>query len=220
MSGQPASPLQPEHFAREDESPDPGFYTEARLVTHIDDAAIAAATRFYGQMLPKGGAILDLMSSWVSHLPTDAAYASVTGLGLNAEELSRNEQLTDWLMHDLNADPKLPFDDDSFDGAVVTVSVQYLTSPIEVFAEVGRVLKPGAPFLLTYSNRCFPTKAVAIWRLLGDREHADLIALYFRLSSAFSQAQAIDLRPNPVASDPLYAVYAHALKGPGDPAGA
>lgn len=211
MTGPPDNPLRPEHFAREDEQPDPDFYRDARMVTHIDDAAIAAASRLYGEMLPEGGVILDMMSSWVSHLPRDRDYGEIVGLGMNAGELSKNDRLTRWVVHDLNQDPRLPFDEGAFDGAIVTVSVQYLTSPVEVFADVGRVLKPGAPFILTYSNRCFPTKAVAIWRALGDREHADLIALYFRLSGAFAPAQAIDLSPNPGSSDPLYAVYAFAL---------
>ena len=211
MTTPSGNPLRPEHFAREDEGPDPDFYREARLVTHIDDAAIAAATRFYRDTLPETGAILDLMSSWVSHLPRDRAYSRVVGLGMNADELARNDQLTEWLVQDLNADPTLPYTDATFDGAVDTVSVQYLTNPIEVFTEVGRVLKPGAPFIVTYSNRCFPTKAVAIWRVLSDRDHADLIALYFRLSGAFGQAEATDLSPNPGSSDPLYAVHACAL---------
>jgi SAM-dependent methyltransferase len=107
----------------------------------------------------------------------------------------------------------LPYDSARFDGAIVTVSVQYLTSPVEVFAEVGRVLKHGAPFIETYSNRCFPTKAVAIWRVLGDRDHADLVDLYFRLSGMFGQSQAMDLSPNPGSSDPLYAVFANRKSG-------
>jgi len=207
------NPLLPEHFARVDESPDTGFYTEARLVTHIDDAAIEAARSFYTAILPPGGHVLDLMSSWVSHLP-EGLYAGVTGLGMNMAELEENPLLTARVVQDLNANPTLPFEKGTFDGAVVTVSVQYLTSPVDVFREVGRVLKPGAPFALTYSNRMFPTKAVAIWRGLGDREHADLIGLYFRLSGAFGPSRAYDLSPNPGASDPLYAVVAEALTPP------
>ncbi len=203
------NPLRPEYFAREDESDDSLFYVEPKLVTHIDDPAIGAARSFYGQMLPKGGEVLDLMTSWVSHLPEDHGFTAVAGLGMNAHELEKNPQLTEWVVQDINRNLALPYVDGRFDGAVVTVSVQYLTSPVETFAEVGRVLKPGAPFILTYSNRCFPTKAVAIWRMLGDRDHADLVALYFRLSGMFDQAQAIDLSPNPGASDPLYAVFAN-----------
>jgi SAM-dependent methyltransferase len=206
------SPLRPEHFRRYDETDDANFYSQARLVTHIDDAAIAAVTAFYRQVLPAGGRILDLMSSWVSHLPDDVEYTSVAGLGMNAEELAANPRLSGRLVQDLNRDPQLPFGDAEFDGAVVTVSVQYLTRPVEVFAEVGRVLAEGAPFAVTFSNRCFPTKAVALWQSLGDAGHAQLVSLYFEQSVAFEPAQAYDLSPAPGLSDPLYAVMARAKR--------
>jgi SAM-dependent methyltransferase len=202
------SPFRPEHFSRLDESDDAIFYEQPRLVTHIDDAAIDSARMFYGRVLPPGGAILDLMSSWVSHLPEPSPYARVTGLGMNEVELSGNPQLTDFVLQDLNRHPLLPFSDQEFDGAVCTVSAQYLTRPVEVFGEVGRVLRPNAPFILTYSNRLFPTKAVGVWQMLGDRERADLLATYFRLSGRFTPARAFDLSPNPGHSDPLYAVVA------------
>jgi SAM-dependent methyltransferase len=202
------NPLRAEHFRRFDESPDEQFYREPRLVTHIDDAAVAAATAFYRELLPVGGRVLDLMSSWVSHLPAEVEYSVVAGLGMNAAELDANPRLTERVVQDLNTNPLFPWDDGAFDAAIVTVSVQYLTRPAEVFAEVGRVLTPGAPFAVLYSNRCFPTKAVALWQALGSREHADLIGLYFRLSGMFEQPQAYDLSPNPGQSDPLYAVVA------------
>lgn len=201
-------PLRAEHFRRYDESPDDQFYREPRLVTHIDDAAIAAATAFYRDLLPAGGRILDLMSSWVSHLPPEVEFAAVAGVGMNAAELDANARLTERVVQDLNADPTLPWERGSFEAAIVTVSVQYLVRPAEVFAEVGRVLTPGAPFAVLYSNRCFPTKAVAVWQALNSREHADLIGLYFRLSGAFEAPQAYDLSPNPGQTDPLYAVVA------------
>lgn len=204
--------LRPEHFRRYDETPDELFYREPRMVTHIDDAAIAAATAFYRELLPAGGSILDLMTSWVSHLPTDVKYGTVAGLGMNAEELEANSRLTERIVQDLNNDPTLPWTDGTFDGAIVTVSVQYLTRPAEVFAEVGRVLRPGAPFALLYSNRCFPTKAVAVWQMLNDREHADLLGLYFRQSGRFGPSQAYDLSPNPGKSDPLFAVVARRVE--------
>ena len=205
------NPLRAEHFRRYDETDDTNFYNEPRLVTHIDDAAIAAATGFYREVMPAGGRILDLMSSWVSHLPEDVEYEAVAGLGMNAVELDANARLAERVVQDLNARPVLPWGDATFDGVVVTVSIQYLTNPVEVFAEVGRVLKPGAPFAITYSNRCFPTKAVAIWQMLGDREHADLIGLYFRLSGKFGETQAFDLSPAPGVSDPLFAVVGRRL---------
>lgn len=204
-------PFGPGHFRRQDETADANFYTTPRFVTHIDDAAIAAATAFYRQQLPVGGHVLDLMSSWVSHLPTDVTYAAVAGVGLNTAELAANARLTERLTQDLNTTPTLPWPDGTFGGAIVTVSVQYLTRPVEVFAEVGRVLVPGSPFIVTFSNRCFPTKAVAVWQMLGDEDHAQLVATYFRLSGAFGGAQAYDLSPNPGRSDPLYAVTAPAL---------
>lgn len=198
--------LRPEFFQRVDESPDPDFYREPRLVTHIDDAAIASLTRFYGQLIPDDSRVLDLMSSWISHLPEGKPLAGVAGLGMNLVELENNPVLTERIVQDLNANPRLPWEDATFDAAVVTVSIQYLTSPVVVFREVGRVLKPGSPFAVAYSNRCFPTKAVRIWQSLGDRDHAELIALYFRLSGAFDQAQAYDISPESAGHDPMFVV--------------
>lgn len=203
-----ASPLRPEHFRRQDESDDALFYREPRLVTHIDDAAIAAVSRLYGEVIPAGALVLDLMTSWVSHLPPGLELAGVAGLGMNQVELDENPVLTERVVQDLNSEPRLPWADETFDAAVVTVSVQYLTSPDRVFAEVGRVLKPGAPFAVTFSNRCFPTKAVAAWLSLNSRDHAELIGLYFRLSDAFGPPQAFDISPGP-GSDPMFAVVAH-----------
>ena len=207
MSKAEGSPLLPEHFRREDDSDDSLFYREARLVTHIDDAAIAAVSKFYGQIIPNGALVLDLMTSWVSHLPANLELAGVAGLGMNAVELEHNPVLTERVIQDLNRTPTLPWPDDHFDAAVVTVSVQYLTSPRDVFAEVGRVLKPGGPFAVAYSNRCFPTKAVAVWRMLRSHEHAELIGLYFRLSGMFDQPQAYDISPG-ANSDPMFVVVA------------
>ncbi len=202
-------PLRAEYFRRADETDDALFYEQPRLVTHIDDAAIEALTSFYRQVLEGRQSVLDLMSSWISHLPADTPLERVAGLGLNAEELAENPRLTERIVQDLNANPALPFEDDSFDAAVVSVSIQYLVRPVEVFAEVGRVLRPGAPFAVAYSNRMFPTKAVAIWQQLGDIERADLIGLYFRLSGAFEDMRAFNISPGP-GSDPVFLVVAKA----------
>ena len=142
----------PRYFRREDETPDAEFYAEPRMTVHIDDDAIAAVTQVYRDLLPAGGEVLDLMSSWRSHLPADVPFARVVGLGMNAAEMAENPQLDEFVVHDLNADPRLPFPDASFDGCCITVSVQYLLQPVEVFREVNRVLRPGAPFVLTYSK--------------------------------------------------------------------
>jgi SAM-dependent methyltransferase len=208
MAAEPENPLPPEYFRRADETDDALFYTIPRLVTHIDEAACEALTRYYAELLPPDGGILDLMSSCVSHLPEDNAYRSVVGLGMNKTELDANPQLTDHVVHDLNREPALPFGDEDFDACLVAVSIQYLVKPKEVFADIARVLKPGAPCVVSYSNRMFPTKAVAVWRGLDDAQHAQLIDMYFQLSERFDKSEPIDLSPAPSASDPLYAVAA------------
>ena len=149
-------------FRRTDETPDEEFYRTPRLVTHIDDRAIAAVTQLYRESFPADGEILDLMSSWVSHLPPEVRYERVVGLGMNEEELRHNPRLDSYVVQNLNRDPDLPFADAEFDGAGICVSVDYLTDPLSVVREVGRVLKAGAPLVVTFSNRCFPTKAVAV----------------------------------------------------------
>jgi SAM-dependent methyltransferase len=167
-------------FDKADPSPDAEFYAYPRFVTHIDDEAIAAVTQVYRKTLPAGGAVLDLMSSWVSHLPEDIAYASVVGHGMNAEELAANPRLSRWFVQDLNLEPALPIGDGVFDGACLCVSVQYLQRPVDVFRDVGRVLRRGAPFVVSFSNRCFPTKAVAIWQSLSGPGQQRLVAAYMR----------------------------------------
>jgi len=154
------------------------FYAEARLVTHIDDDAIAALTGYYRRALPPGGVILDLMSSWVSHLPDDVAFAEVIGHGMNAAELAANPRLTRRFVQDLNCDPILPLADASLDAAMICVSIQYLEQPLAVLDELARVLKPGVAVHIAFSNRCFPTKAVMIWRTLRPNDHARLVGLY------------------------------------------
>jgi hypothetical protein len=178
-------PLDPRYFRRDDESPDALFYTEPRFTVHIDDGAIAAVTAVYRELLPGGAAVLDLMSSWRSHLPAGEAYARVVGLGMNAAEMADNPQLDEYLVHDLNADPALPFEDGTFGAVVVTVSVQYMTRPVEVFREV------------------------AAWLAADDRQHAQIIATYFHHSGNWGEVYAEDRSPHTdVFSDPLFAVWA------------
>ena len=132
------SPFRPEHFRKYDESDDARFYVEPRFVAHIDDTAIAALSEYYAEVLKPEDRVLDLMSSWISHLPADYQPARVVGLGMNADELSRNPALDEWVVHDLNREPTLPFDEASFDAVLIAVSVQYLQRPLEVFAEIAR----------------------------------------------------------------------------------
>lgn len=200
------SSLPKEAFRRYDETPDDQFYSVPRLVTHIDDNAIAAVTQLYREYFPPGGAILDLMSSWVSHLPPEVQYSRVVGHGMNETELRENKRLDSYFVQNLNANPQLPLGDGEFDGAGCTVSVQYLTDPAAVFREVGRVLKPGAPFVITFSNRCFPTKAVAIWQSLNDRQHGAYVARMLEEAGNWTNIEQLDRSPRRWRSDPLYAV--------------
>jgi len=201
------SNLKPEFFRRLDDSDDELFYLTPRFVVHIDDAAIRKVGEIYLSRLPRSGAILDLMSSWRSHLPSELKPARLVGLGLNRSEMADNPALTEIVTHDLNSTPQLPFDDASFDGAVLTVSVQYLIHPLEVFAAVGRVLKSGAPFIVTFSNRMFPTKAVAIWANASEQQRVDLVIYYFTQSAAFEKIEVIDRSSG--ATDPLWAVLGY-----------
>ena len=201
-------PFPPAAFDRIDESDDALFYRPPRLVTHIDDQAIAKLRDFYGEVLQPGWKVLDLMSSWVSHLPDDLELAEVIGHGMNEQELQANRRLTRHFVQDLNTNPALPLEEDSLDAALCCVSVQYLCQPVAVFREVRRVLKPGAPFIVSYSNRCFPTKAVAIWRTLDLREHASLIGDYLR-RAGFTDIEAKVLA-NGMDGDPLIAVVGEA----------
>ncbi len=193
-------------FRRQDESPDEEFYRTPRLVTHIDDGAIAAVTQLYREYFPVDGEILDLMSSWVSHLPPEIGYRRVVGLGMNEEELRRNPRLDGYVVRNLNRNPKLPFEDAGFDGCGICVSIDYLTRPVEVLRELGRTLRPGAPVVITFSNRCFPTKAVAVWHELNDAGHARLVERYLREAGNWEDIHSLDRSPRCPFGDPLYAV--------------
>ncbi len=205
--------LPSEHFERIDEADDNLFYGEPRLVKHIDEPACEALALFFRVALPRGGAILDLMSSCVSHLPADVEYSRVCGLGMNQVELEANPQLSDHLVHDLTVNPTLPFADNEFDACVINVSVQYLIHPIQVFGEIARVLNPESICAVSFSNRCFPTKAVAIWRAMDDRDHGRLVGYYFVESGGFEAPELTNLSPNSGDSDPLYVVSARCCGG-------
>jgi SAM-dependent methyltransferase len=195
-----------EAFRRTDEAPDEEFYRTPRLVTHIDDRAIAAVTQLYREFFPPGGEIVDLMSSWISHLPPEIEYRRVIGLGMNEVELRRNERFDSYVVQNLNTDTHLPFGDAEFDGAGICVSIEYLTRPVEVLREVGRVLKVGAPVVITFSNRCFPTKTVVVWHQLDDQGHVRLVERYLHEAGTWSNVHSLDRSPRRLFSDPLYAV--------------
>lgn len=215
MNGPPRRPPRPGYgrgvavdpFARTDETPDGEFYTLPRLVVHLGPGAIAALTATYARLLPTDGEILDLMSSWRSHLPGPEALAGpVVGLGMNADEMADNPRLAAHVVCDVNADPRLPFDDGRFAAAVCTASVQYLTRPVEVFADLRRVLAPGAVAAVAFSDRCFPTKAIAAWRAGDDAEHVALVRAY--LSRAGFAGVAVEAPES--TDDPLFVVWGRA----------
>ena len=194
----------PDAFKKWDVGDDSDFYAQPRFVTHIDDTAIAALTSFYRERLPAGGVLLDLMSSWVSHLPSDVSYAEVIGHGMNDAELAANPRLGRRFVLDLNRNPRLPLGDSTVDAAMICVSIQYLQQPVAVLREVARILKPGQPLIISFSNRCFPTKAVAIWQALDDAGHAELVTLYLR-RAGFADIETRILCDG-LASDPLTVV--------------
>lgn len=203
-------PIPEQLFRRTDESPDSRFYESARLVTHIEDTTIAGVTKLYRELLPPGGALLDLMSSWVSHLPAEMEFSRVAGQGMNQRELEANPRLSDFVVHDLNAHPALPFEDDAFDAITCCVSVQYLTRPVEVMGEAARVSRAGAPLIITFSNRCFPTKAVMAWQMLNDDGHLDLVESYLQSSGGWGSIEKLNRTPRG-SREPLLAVVARRI---------
>jgi SAM-dependent methyltransferase len=204
-----SEPFPPWFFEPADRSPDAVFYSWPRFVTHIDDHAIATVGALYDE-LGIVGDVLDLMGSWVSHFR--APPARLTVLGMNAEELDANASAGVTVVHDLNANPRLPFADMSFDAAVCCVSVDYLTRPVEVFTDVARVLRPGAPYVCTFSNRCFPTKVIRGWLSASDEEHCAIVERYFHLAGGWDKPQSERRTPPTHPGDPLLAVWAFRTK--------
>lgn len=197
-------------FRRFDESPDDKFYRIPRFTSHIDEGAIEAVTNLYRQYLPGNARVLDLMSSWLSHLPKDMSYQRVVGLGMNDRELANNKQLTEIIVHDLNANPSLPFYDSEFNTGLICVSIDYLIQPVDILKELGRVLEKSSPLIITYSNRYFEEKATAAWLHLSDEQRAYLIKSFLQDAGCYESIELMDCSPE--YGDPLYAVVARVLK--------
>jgi SAM-dependent methyltransferase len=222
----PLSPIFHEDaFTRLDESDDGLFYATDRFVSHLDSLALRTVEKLIGELIvEKAPVILDLMAGWDSHIPKDMKPSRVVGLGLNENELAGNRDLTEIVIHDLNKNPQLPFPANAFDAVINTVSVDYMIMPIDVFRDVGRILKPGGLFLVTFSNRMFPEKAVKIWRQASEEERILLVEEFFNEAKLFENTNVFVSigKPRPkndtyahmgVPSDPIYAVYAD-KKGP------
>jgi hypothetical protein len=204
MSNEPGFPGG--FFDRQDEDDDAGFYAQPRFVVHIDTPTIDALTQAYRELLPPGGAILDLMSSWVSHLPDEMAFERVAGLGMNTLELERNPRLTQHVVQDLNRQPELPFAAASFDAIVNAVSLQYLTQPVAVFRSCARVLRPRGMHVIALSHRCFPTKAIWAWHALPPMRRLEVVRAYFERAGGYETASVWDR--SPADADPLWIVWA------------
>lgn len=212
-------------FTRLDESEDTLFYERDRFVEHLDSLALSTVQGLVGGLIvEEAPAILDLMAGWDSHIPPEVKPSKVVGLGLNVHELSANPALTEHVIHDLNLDPVLPFPDASFDVVLNTVSVDYMTRPVEVFGEVGRILRPGGLFLVIFSNRMFPQKAIKLWRQASEEERVMYVEDLFRLCGSFESPRSFVSKgmPRPrddryahlgIPSDPVYAVYADRVGG-------
>ncbi len=203
-AGPPSYP--PDFFERHDPRPDELFYSQPRFVNHVDDATIEALTQLYHDLIPPHASVLDLMSSWVSHLPRDLPLTRVSGLGLNRQELARNERLHDFEVHNLNRDPAPPYGEGEFDVVLNAFSVQYLVRPLEVFQAVHKVLKPGGLHIVAISHRMFPDKAVAVWQALSMDDRVRLVGSYFVLSGGWEEPRFVDR--SPPDADPLIAIYA------------
>ena len=210
--------LRPEQRSKLDDTNDLDFYDSPRLVTHVDRGFIDRLSGLYRERLKPNTRILDLMSSWVSHLPDDVKFAHVEGHGMNVEELAKNPRLDHYFIQNLNQNPKLPLDDADFDAVLITVSIQYLQYPEAVLSEIYRILKPNGIVIISFSNRMFYQKAIAAWRDGTDTDRVNLVKQYFQSVDGFTPPEVIVHQP-PVAGflqmlglaggDPFYAVVAN-----------
>ncbi len=204
INGRPTDFFSDDPFSRKDNEADAQFYVTPRFVSHIDDTAIGQISDIYSKFLKPGMRVLDLMSSWTSHIPSDINLGKLTGLGLNEEELQGNEQLSDYVIHDINVNPNLPFNDNTYDTVVCTVSVEYMTRPFEVFEEINRILKPGGYFVVTFSDRWFPPKVVKIWEEMHEFERIGLVTEYFLASPKYRNIETFSIRGLPRPPDDKY----------------
>jgi SAM-dependent methyltransferase len=213
----------PDDFSREDEDADNVFYQTPRFVSHLDEVALSTVEDLYSRLIPEGTRVLDLMAGPDSHVKEDLRPAALVGLGLNCEELEANTRLSERIVHDVNCCPNLPFEDHAFDVVINTVSVDYLTRPVEVFKEVARILKPGGMFVVVFSSRMFPTKAVKLWKKSSEPKRVDLVKKYFDLAGSFSPEGYFESKGKPrpkddkyyavtPVSDPVYAVWSRVTK--------
>ncbi len=180
-------------LGRVDENEDRLFYAMPRMVDHIDAKAAGILKSIYSRHIPPGSSVLDLMTSWTSHLDDSITGLSVAGIGMNPDELDANPRLSGRHIQDLNRDAALPFEQNSFDIVLCSLSVEYLTRPLDLFAEARRVLRPGGLFINSFSERWFPTKAVTLWTELHPFERIGMVLDHY-IATGFDDLQTESVR--------------------------
>ena len=209
----------PEDFSREDETSDAEYCQHPEHIENLDTLALSTIEDLFVRLIPKGAEILDLMAGVDSHIPSEIQPARITGVGLDSKGLDENAKLSEKIIHDLNGGKPLPFNDDEFDVALITLSIEYITKPLELFEEVARILKSSGLFIITFSNRMFPPKAVNIWKNTGEQERVALVKKLISLSDRYTVIGDFESsgKPRPkddryymlgIPSDPIYAVWA------------
>ena len=198
-------PFKPEDLKRQDETSDLSFYSQPRFVTHIDDECIASLSNVYSQLFQENDDVLDICSSWISHFPKEPILGNVVGVGMNEQELAENKRLSSYIVKDLNQEPSLPFEDESFNVVVNAVSIDYLNKPKDIFNEIWRVLKPNGFAVMSWSNRMFPTKVVNIWLRASEEDRVKIVQAYFLHNGAeFTNVRGYQIKTK--GTDPLYVV--------------
>ncbi|KAH7383561.1 hypothetical protein BKA64DRAFT_582266 [Cadophora sp. MPI-SDFR-AT-0126] len=203
-----------EDLRRQDEISDTEWYQLPRFVQHIDDGAIASLKSYYDAIVKPNHSVLDLCSSWTSHLSTNLKPPSMIGYGMNKLELERNPHLTKYFVKDLNKNPSLEeVPNESIDTVICNVSVDYLTQPVSIFKEINRVLQVGGTAHMAFSNRCFPTKVIGKWMRMDDEGRRRWVGGYFWASGGWEDIEEVILEEGKPgfwgsSEDPLFVVRA------------
>jgi hypothetical protein len=205
-------PFTAAHMARSDETEDASFYDTPRFVHHIDDRAQESLAKHYHHVFTEGADVLDLCTSWVSHFPSEEIgpkLGTVVGLGMSEAEMKENKRLSRFVVQDLNKTPELPFEDASFDFVVNAVSIDYLVRPLEVCTEIKRVLRPGGTAVMSFSNRCFPSKVVKVWLSVDESTRLAIVGTYLNCAGFDPDTiAAYDITDREDGNDPMYVVCA------------
>ena len=151
------------------------FYQQPRFVHHLSDSFRNRLTSLYSEYLLNHQIILDLMSSWVSHLPSNISYKKVIGHGMNEAELSSNERLDRFFVQNLNKKQNMPIEDSSVDVGLIVAGWQYLQYPEKVSLELSRVIKSDSLLIISFTNRAFWTKAPNIWTYSSEEKRIEYV---------------------------------------------